>query len=610
MRILWYSLGGILVSATMTYGGEIVRSGAAAGDAVTTDAKVEALLRAMTLDEKIGQMTQVDFGALHDKADIQKYALGSVLSGGDTEPPENTPNGWAKAHDECQDWALRSRLKIPLIYGIDAVHGHNKVDGAVIFPHNVGLGATRDRGLVERVYRTTADEVAGTGIRWDFAPCVAVARDERWGRTYESFGEDTALVREMGAAAVHGLQGGRLSDPGSVLACAKHFLGDGGTRGGVDQGDTVGDEAELLKVHLPAYVDAIKAGVGSIMVSYSSFNGAKMHGHRRLVTDLLKGELGFRGVVVSDWAGIDQVATDYRQAVEVCVNAGLDMVMIPNGPGKKNNYVEFIGYLRDHVAASRVGPARIDDAVRRILRVKIEAGLFEHPFADRSLMREIGSGPHRRVARECVRKSLVLLKNEGHALPLSKTMKRLHVAGRGADDLGMQCGGWTITWQGKRGAVIRGGTTILAAVRQSVGPGTEVTYSADGSGADGADAVLVVVGEEPYAEMKGDRRDLALSPEGLDVVKKVKAAHRPVVTVLLSGRPLILGEALDASDGLVAAWLPGSEGQGVTDVLFGDFPPTGRLPHTWPRSMDQVPRNVGDNDRGQPLFPFGFGLGY
>jgi beta-glucosidase len=329
-----------------------------------------------------------------------------------------------------------------------------------------------------------------------------------------------------------------------------------------------------------------------------------------MLTDVLKGELGFRGIVVSDWAAIDQVATDFRQAVETCVNAGLDMFMIPNGPGKKNNYEEFIGHLRDLVAAGRVAPARIDDSVRRILRVKVASGLFEHPFSDPTLREAIGSEPHRRVARECVRKSLVLLKNEGHALPLPKTMKRLHVAGRGADDLGMQCGGWTITWQGRRGAVTRGGTTILAAVRQSVGRGADVTYSPDGSGAEGADAVLVVIGEEPYAEMKGDRPDLGLSREDLDVVRRVKAANRPVVTVLLSGRPLIIGEALDASDAFVTAWLPGTEGLGVTDVLFGDSRPTGRLPHTWPRSMDQVPINADDHDRGQPLFPFGFGLDY
>lgn len=610
MKPSLHMVGSIVLFATLGSGADVVMADPSDGNAGTIDARVEALLKAMTLEEKIGQMTQVDLAALKDKADIRKYALGSVLSGGNSDPPDNSPASWAKAHDDCQAEALKGRLKIPLIYGIDAVHGHNNVDGAVILPHNIGLGATRDPALVQRAHRVTAEEMAGTGIRWDFAPCVAVARDERWGRFYESFGESPDLVAELGAAAVRGLQGGRLSDPSSVVACAKHFLGDGGTQGGVDQGNTVGEDGELLRIHRPGYVAAIKAGVGTVMVSYSSWNGTRMHANRRLITDVLKGELGFRGIVVSDWAAIDQVATDYRRAIEISINAGLDMVMIPNGPDKPNNYVEFIEKLRDLVTSGRVDRSRIDDSVRRILRIKVESGLFEHPFSDRALLEAIGSDAHRQVARECVRKSLVLLKNEGHALPLSRSMKRLHVAGRAADDLGMQCGGWTIDWQGKRGAVTRGGTTILAAVKAAVAPVTEVTYSADGSNADGADAILVVVGEEPYAEMKGDRKDLSLAPEDLAVVEKARATGRPVITVLFSGRPLILGAALESSRALIAAWLPGTEGQGVTDVLFGDSRPTGRLPHTWPRSMDQVPANAAETDRGRPLFPFGFGLDY
>jgi beta-glucosidase len=297
------------------------------------DAKIEDLLRAMTLDEKIGQMTQVDSGALKDKSHIQKYFLGSVLSGGDSDPPEITPQGWARAYDECQSWALRTRLKIPLLYGIDAVHGHNNVDGAVIFPHNIGLGATHNPSLVEKAARITASEVAGTGISWAFAPCVAVARDIRWGRTYESFGESPQLVQEMAAAAVRGLQGANLAAAGAVVACAKHFLGDGGTTDGKDQGDTACDEATLRKVHLPGYVAAIKAGVGSMMVSFSSWNGKKMHGNRYLLTEVLKGELGFQGFLVSDWAAIDQLSPNYKVAIETSINAGLDMVMIPNGPG-------------------------------------------------------------------------------------------------------------------------------------------------------------------------------------------------------------------------------------------------------------------------------------
>lgn len=572
-----------------------------------TTRKVEGLLGSMTLAEKVGQMTQVDLGALKDRSDIRKYALGSVLSGGDSDPPENSPRGWAGACDDCQSWALQTRLKVPLLYGVDAVHGHNNVEGAVIFPHDIGLGATRNPGLVERAARVTAVEVAATGIRWDFAPCVAVARDARWGRTYESFGEMPELVSSMGAAVVRGLQGKELSDPTSVLACAKHFLGDGGTTGGVDQGNTECTEAELRRIHLPGYVAAIDAGVGSIMVSFSSWNGAKMHGQRRLLTDVLKGELGFRGFLVSDWAAIDQLSDDYKRAIEIAINAGIDMVMVPTAPDQKNSYVRFVVLLQELVAEGRVPQARIDDAVRRILRIKAQLGLFERPRPDPALLSLIGSPGHREVARECVRQSLVLLKNERKALPLSRGIRRLHVAGRAADDLGIQCGGWTISWQGKEGQAVRGGTTILAAVRQAVGPGTRVTYSADGSGAEGADAVLVVVGETPYAEMKGDRPDPGLPDRDLAVSRKARESGVPVVTVLLSGRPLVLGPVLEWSDALIAAWLPGTEGGGVADVLFGASRPTGKLPRTWPRTADQVHRNDMTKD---PQFPYGFGLSY
>jgi beta-glucosidase len=437
-----------------------------------------------------------------------------------------------------------------------------------------------------------------------------VARNERWGRTYESFGESPELVAEMGAAAVRGLQGSRLSNPTSALACAKHFLGDGGTTNGKDQGNTECDEATLRRIHLPGYAAAVKAGVGSIMISYSSWNGAKMHGHRHMITDVLKGELGFKGFIVSDWAAIDQLSSDYSHDVEVSINAGLDMVMIPNGPDKKNSYVEFINDLKNLVAEGKVSQSRVDDAVRRILRVKIQMGLFEHPFTDPALTPLVGSPEHREVARDCVRHSLVLLKNTGSTLPLKKTVKRLHVAGKGADDIGTQCGGWTIAWQGGTGTVLKGGTTILEAIRQAVAPGTRVTYSTDGSDSGGADAIVVVIGEKPYAEMMGDRADLSLATEDRAIVKKAKEAGVPLVTILLSGRPLILGEALDASDAFVAAWLPGTEGRGVSDVLFGDHKPSGKLPHTWPRSMSQVPINVGNGPDGEPLFPFGFGLTY
>lgn len=565
-----------------------------------TEERVEALLKQMTLAEKIGQMTQVDTAALADQSAIQKYALGSVLSGGGSDPADNSPNAWLQLAQACQSWARQTRLQIPLLYGVDAVHGHNNVDGAVIFPHNLGLGATRNPALVEQAARITAREIAGTGINWAFAPCVAVAEDARWGRTYESFSDSPELTGELGAAAVHGFQ------EHQVLACAKHYVGDGGTRAGVDQGDVVVDEATLRRIHLSPYLPSIKAGVGSIMASFNSWKGAKLHGHKYLLTDVLKGELGFQGFVVSDWAGIEQLPHDFKGNIEASVNAGLDMAMIPHGPGQPNNYVEFISKLTELVQEQRVPLARIDDAVRRILRAKIQMGVLEARPVDPFLTAAIGSAAHREVARDCVRQSLVLLKNEARALPLSRLAKRVQVVGQAADDLGMQCGGWTISWQGDSGKVTRGGTTILEAIRRSVSAETVVNYSPDGSKLEPADVVIAVIGEMPYAEGKGDRKDLRLPAADVALIKKVRPAGAPVVTVLLSGRPLVLGEALEISDALVAAWLPGTEGQGVTDVLFGDFKPTGKLPRAWPRATGLAVSPGGLSD--ESAFPFGYGL--
>jgi beta-glucosidase len=567
--------------------------------------QADALLAQMTLDEKIGQMVQVDSGALKAEGDVQKYFLGSVLSGGSSDPAAgNSAQSWLDSVNGFKNQALQTRLKIPLIYGIDAVHGHNNIDGAVIFPHHIGMGATRDPQLVERAERVTAEEVAGTGIRWAFAPCIAVAQDEHWGRTYESFGETPELVAELGAASVRGFQGEQL-DASSVLACAKHFIGDGGTFGGKDQGNAVCDEAALRKLYLPPYRAAIEAGVGSIMVSYSSWNGLKMHANKYLLTDVLKGELGFQGFLVSDWAAIDQISPDYKLDVEQSINAGLDMVMIPYGPGKTNNFVQFIENLKELVTAGKVSAGRIDDAVRRILRIKFQMGLFDNQSTDSKLTAAIGSAEHREVARVCVRESLVLLKNENMILPLSKHLKHLVVLGEAADDLGVQCGGWTIDWQGRKGEVTQGGTTILSAIRQAVSPETKVTFSPDGSEVQNAGAIVVVVGEMPYAEMRGDRKKLDVSPGDLALIAKAKSSGAPVTTILLSGRPLILNAALADSDAFVAAWLPGTEGQGVADVLFGDYKFMGKLPRTWPSSNDHIA--TGDKS-DPPLFPFGFGL--
>ncbi len=574
------------------------------------DPLVKPLLAQMTLDEKIGQMTQPDQSFIKDLSDVENLKLGSVLSGGSSDPAEgNSLEAWTNMYDRIQSHTAKTRLKIPLLYGVDAVHGHNNVLGAVMFPQNVGLGCTRDAALLEKIGRVTAEEVRATGIQWAFAPCVTVPQDIRWGRTYEGFSEDPAIVAELGEAETRGFQGLDLANPLAVLACAKHFVGDGGTtrgsgiRQGNDQGNTAVDEATLRRIHLPGYIAAIRAGVGTIMPSYSSWNGVKCSASHRLLTEILKGELGFQGFLISDYNAVDQLDRDFKKAVGISINAGMDMVMEPE------RYKLFISDLKQNVEDGTVPMSRIDDAVTRILRVKFAMGLMDpkrSQLADRSLWKSFGSPEHRAVARQAVRESLVLLKNENHALPLAKSAARIHVAGKSADDIGNQCGGWTIDWQGKSGDVTPGGTTVLAAIRSAVGGDTKVTFSKDGSGAAGATVGVVVIGETPYAEMMGDRADLHLAPEDIDAVKTMKAAGIPVVVVLFSGRPMILDGVLDQADAVIAAWLPGTEGAGIADVLFGDYKPTGKLSHAWPRSMAQVPRSANTD----PLFPLGYGLTY
>ncbi|MFA7289073.1 MAG: glycoside hydrolase family 3 N-terminal domain-containing protein [Melioribacteraceae bacterium] len=564
--------------------------------------RVENLINKMTIDEKIGQMVQVDISGLTDENDIKNLAIGSILSGGDSDPADISPNGWANLYDHLQGIALQSRLKIPIIYGIDAVHGNNNVYGAVVFPHNIGLGAAGNEDLVRKVSEITASEIAGTGIDWTFAPCVAVPRNEKWGRTYEGFSESPDLVKRLGAASVKGFQGINLSSPSSVLACAKHYLGDGGTQNGTDQGNAVLSEADMRIIHLQGYISAIDAGVGSVMVSYSSWNGQKMHGSKYWITDVLKKELGFEGFVVSDWAAIDQLPGDYKSDIENSINAGLDMIMLPN------NHREFIKLFKQLVAEGRIKEDRINDAVRRILTIKFKMGLFERPLTDRVLTAQIGSKEHREVARQAVRESLVLLKNESNLLPISKANKKILVVGQGADDMGMQCGGWTITWQGKTGNV-QPGTTILQAIKSIVSSSSTVTYSADGNGAENADVIIAVIGETPYAEMKGDKNDLAVSAKDVNLISKISNSGKPIVTILLSGRPMIIDKVLYQSNSFLAAWLPGTQGEGIADILFGDYSPKGKLPHSWPRNNTQIPINIGDSNY-DPLFAFGYGLTY
>ncbi|MGC9400785.1 MAG: glycoside hydrolase family 3 protein [Anaerolineae bacterium] len=573
--------------------------------------RVEDLLARMTLAEKIGQMTQVEKNSITPE-EVTAYAIGSVLSGGGGYPTPNTPEAWAEMVNGYKEAALETRLGIPLIYGVDAVHGHNNVEGAVIFPHNVGLGAADDPKLVRRIAAATAAEVAATGVDWNFAPVVAVARDIRWGRTYESYGEETALVTRLGTAYLEGLQGENLSDPLTVLGTPKHFVGDGGTAWGssttnnymLDQGVTEVDEATLRAVHLPPYAAAVQAGARSVMISFSSWGGKKMHAQKYLITDVLKGELGFEGFTVSDWGGIDQITPNYYEAVVTAINAGVDMNMVPY------DYRRFIKTLSEAVEKGDVSAARIDDAVRRILTVKFELGLFERPTGDPELLALVGAPEHRALAREAVAKSLVLLKNDGGALPLSREVPTLHIGGVPADDLGIQCGGWTIEWQGKSGE-ITAGTTIREALEATVSDATEVRYNRFGKFDGVADVGIAVVGERPYAEGVGDRADLSLSATDLAVIEKMRASSKTLIVVLISGRPLVVTDTLAQADAFVTAWLPGSEGQGVADVLFGDAPFVGRLPFTWPRTNEQLPFDfdaLPTEGCAAPLFPFGYGL--
>jgi beta-glucosidase len=580
--------------------------------------RVADLLSRMSLEEKAGQMTQAERGALTAPGDIATQALGSLLSGGGSTPTPNTPEAWAKMIDGFQLRAQATRFQIPLIYGVDAVHGHNNLVGATIIPHNIGLGASRDPRLAQRAGAVTAAEVRATGIPWDFAPCLCVTRDERWGRSYESFGEDPALVDSM-ETVIQGLQGrpdGRdLSRNDKVLATAKHFVGDGGTEYGssttgtytIDQGVTKVTRQQLEAVHLAPYATAVDRGIGTVMPSYSSLDllgdgqgPVKMHARADMINGVLKDRMGFDGFVISDWAAIDQLPGDYASDVRTSVNAGLDMIMVPYA------YQDFRTTLVEEVRSGRISERRIDDAVSRILAQKFKLGLFERPYADTTGAGRIGSPAHRAVAREAAAKSQVLLKNTDGLLPLKKSQK-VYVAGSNADDIGNQSGGWTVTWQGSSGAITPG-TTILEAMRKN---SARLTYSKDASAPlTGHDVGVVVVGETPYAEGMGDvgnGHDLELSAADRAAVDKVCGAMRCAV-LIVSGRPQLIDDTrLGEVDALVASWLPGTEGDGVADVLYGRRPFTGRLPVTWPKAEAQLPINVGDATY-DPRFPYGWGL--
>lgn len=587
--------------------------------------RVEDLLARMTLQEKIGQMTQVENFSITPEQVTQSF-IGSVLSGGGPYQ-DNSPTAWRELVQSYADAALETRLAIPLMYGIDAVHGHGHVANATYFPHNIGLGATRDAALVEKIGRATAEQVSATGIPWDFAPTIAVPQDIRWGRTYEGYSENTELVTELGAAFVKGLQNvngtSDLTNPQSVLATPKHFLGDGGTTMGtskqvvqvpylLDQGDTEMDEARLRELFLPPYKAAVDAGAQVIMASFSSWNGLKMHAHKYMLTDVLKGELGFDGFIISDWQGIDQISPDFYEAVVLGVNAGVDMNMTPY------DYQTWITTLKQAVEKGDISQERIDDAVRRILTVKFKKGLFENPMPQTDVNSIVNNAQHKALAREAVQKSQVLLRNAEQTLPLKKDAPVIFIAGEPADKTGYQNGGWTLEWQGVTGDA--GGTSIVQAVQDAVSSDTRVEFNRFGRFEDlkddqgnqlKADVTIVVLAEKPYAEGMGDRRSLELPNTDILMLDRARQVSERVVVVLFSGRPLVVSKALPYADAFVAAWLPGSEAKGITDVLFGDVPFTGKSAYTWPRNDSQLPTNPENTTTegcDSPLFPYGFGL--
>ena len=591
------------------------------------ESRIAALLAQMSLEQKVGQMVQPDIRYATPE-DVRKYRLGSILNGGGAFPGD-------RKHAAIADWvALADRYydasmdasgggpAIPVMWGTDAVHGHNNVVGATLFPHNIGLGAMRDADLMERIGAITAQEVAVTGIDWAFAPTVAVVRDDRWGRTYESYSEDPEIVRAYAGRIVQGLQG-KAGTPGfldghHVLATAKHFIGDGGTANGVDRGDNPSSEDQLLAIHGQGYLSALGAGVQTIMASYNSWQGQKMHGQRHLLTDVLKQQMGFDGIVVSDWDGVDEVQGCSKDKCAQAINAGIDMVMVPT------DWKAFLHNTLKQVREGDIPMERIDDAVTRILRVKMRAGLFDKGRpSTRALANHrevVGAAEHREVARQAVRESLVLLKNEGALLPLRRKLDVL-VAGSGADDVGKQSGGWTLTWQGTGNtrADFPGATSIFEGIQRVVqASGGRATLSVDGKYSSKPDVAIVVYGEDPYAEFEGNIKSIDYRGAGgadLALLTRLKSAGIPVVSVFLTGRPLWIDPEIAASTSFVVAWLPGSEGAGIADVLFcnerggvdHDF--VGKLSFSWPASATQLTLNR--NDAGYaPRFAYGYGLSY
>lgn len=566
--------------------------------------KVDSLLSLMTIDEKIGQMCQVrHFSDITDE-DIATKFIGSVIHTQGPTPGKDAAE-WQARFITLQKKALSTRLGIPLLFGVDAVHGQNTYEGATVFPHNIGMGATHNTKLVEEAAKITAIETQATGFNWTFSPCIAIPYNEKWGRVYEAFSESTKLTEEMAIASVKGHQG-KLSANNTVMATAKHYIGDGSTDFGIEGGNTSLNIKEVSNRLLPPYQAAVKAGVGSIMVSFNAMSNKAMHAHKELITDTLKTSMGFDGIVVTDWKGYS------RFGKNDIINAGVDMVMAVDG-----DLAIFQNGLRKGIDSGYVAMNRVNDAVKRILRQKFRLGLFDNPFPNASLIPQIGSSKHRAKAKQAVRESLVLLKNKNKVLPIDKSAKKIVVVGEHANNSGLQSGGWTIAWQGVQ-QNYKGATTILDGIKK-IAKG-DVVYDMNPTSKHlDADVAIIVVGETPYAETFGDIRDgngtykLSLSEKHKSYIENYSNKGIDVIVILISGRPLVVTTEIEQSDAFVAAWLPGSEGDGIAEVLFGDFNFTGKLPHSWPKSEEDYKDKYGPNFWDNsiiPLYEFGYGLNY
>lgn len=574
--------------------------------AKSVEERAEILLNQMTLEEKAGQMLQAERNTVKE-SEVTRLSLGSVLSGGGSYPGKNTLSDWNSMIHNLQEAAMKTRLGIPILYGIDAVHGQNLLKGAVVYPHNIGLGAANDKELMYKMGAAVAEEMKLTGTLWNFAPCVAVSQDPRWGRTYESFSSDPAIVSTLSSAYLKGLQAH------GVVGTAKHYVGDGGTAYGsgiingiLDRGDTYISEKELRKTHLAPYKELIKSGAKVVMASFSSYNGTKMHENKYLLTDVLKGELGFKGFVVSDWEAVKDLGGDSFEAnVAFAINAGVDMLMEPF------NYEKARADIIANVNKGTISIARIDDAVKRILEVKIEMGLFEDPYMEKlnHEVTELGSDEYRNLAKQLVEKSLVLLKNENNTLPLKKGSTIL-VIGPAADDMGVQCGGWMTTWQGfsdKDGKRAAEGMTILKGLEAYAGQ-YGLNIITDKEKASEADAVILAVGEMPYAEYEGDTRDLSLTGEkGLagnqEAIDFARSLQKPTVALIVAGRNVLISDYMKDWDSIVMCYLPGTEGEGIASVLTGETPFTGKLPMPYYKSTKGIKAKKADY-----LYPLGYGL--